>query len=257
VSIDILLFESKSGGHLLTGLRLGDSASVRRGCRRIAAVTGSSLRCTRGASAAAFLAAVIAAGTASASACRRRAPEPSPAVAAAPVAPSAPRPEPASASAGGYDFRPAERAAVEAFLRQHPDVRLATDDDRRAPDGGEDMSSLYGIYHPYFVRGDVNDDGILDFVIAFVRRDSDRDTPWFSIVVFSGRGDGGFAAGVFLERDISLADGDISLDRDAIVVTPDTSEDATRRYRWDPVRHRHVFVRDEDEEPERPPAAQT
>src|SRR5262249_4752649 len=81
------------------------------------------------------------------------------------------------------------------------------DDDRRPPDGGDDMNSLYGVYHPYFVRGDVNDDGFLDFVLAFVRRDSDRDSPWFSIVVFSGRGGGGFSPGVFLERDVSLAAG--------------------------------------------------
>ncbi|HEY1252127.1 MAG TPA: hypothetical protein VGH97_13135 [Thermoanaerobaculia bacterium] len=216
----------------------------------------SSLRRTRGAHAAAFLAVTAILGIAPA--CRRRAPEPPPPprVAAAPEAPH-PAPEPASASAGGYDFHPAERAAVEAFLRQNPDLRLATDGDRRSPDGGEDMTSLYGVYHPYFVRGDVNDDGVLDFVLGFVRRDSDRDSPWFSVVVFSGRGDGGFAGGVFLERDISLADGDVSLDRDAIVVTPDTSDEATRRYRWDPIHRRHVFVRDQDEEPETPPAAQT
>ena len=34
------------------------------------------------------------------------------------------------------------------------------------------MRHLYGVYNPYFVRGDLNDDGILDFVMAFVRRDS-------------------------------------------------------------------------------------
>ncbi len=194
-------------------------------------------------------------------ACRRRAPEPAPpAAASAPAprdAPPRPAPEPASASSAGYDFHPGEKAAVEAFLRQNPGLRLAADADRRPQDGGEDMNTLYGVYHPYFVRGDVNDDGVLDFVLAFVRRDSDRDSPWFSIVVFSGRGDGGFTPGVFLERDVSLADGDLSLDRDAIVITPDTSDEATRRYRWDPVRHRHVFVRDQDEESETPATSQT
>jgi hypothetical protein len=76
-------------------------------------------------------------------------------------------------------------------------------------------------------------------------------------VVFSGRGDGNFSAGAFLERDISLADGDLSLDRDSIVVTPDTADESTRRYRWDPSRKRHVFVRDRPEEPDSPPPAQT
>jgi hypothetical protein len=230
-------------------------------------VRESSLRRTRGAHAAAFLAVATVLGLAAA--CRRRAPEPpAPAKASAPTQPAAPAepfrpgaprpaPEPASASSAGYDFRPGEKAAVEAFLRQNPDLRLAADDDRRPPDGSDDMNTLYGVYHPYFVRGDVNDDGVLDFVLAFVRRDSDRDSPWFSIVVFSGRGDGGFSTGVFLERDVSLADGDLSLDRDAIVITPDTSDEATRRYRWDPARHRHVFVRDEDEESETPSTSQT
>jgi hypothetical protein len=231
-------------------------------------VRESSLRRTRGSHAAALLA--VAAVLGIATACRKRAPEPPPPAAAA-AAPSSsaappasggpdasrPAPEPASASSAGYDFHPGEKAAVEAFLRQNPDLRLAADDDRRPPDGGDDMNSLYGVYHPYFVRGDVNDDGLLDFVLAFVRRDSDRDSPWFSIVVFSGRGDGGFTPGVFLERDVSLADGDLSLDRDAIVITPDTSDEMTRRYRWDPSRHRHVFVRDQDEESETPSTSQT
>jgi hypothetical protein len=76
------------------------------------------------------------------------------------------------------------------------------------------------------------------------------------VVVFAGKADGGFDAGSFLEREISLADGDLSVDRDAIVVTPDVSEDLTRRYRWDPAKHRHVFVRDDDEESSSPPSSQ-
>lgn len=156
---------------------------------------------------------------------------------------------PARAGDAGYDLRPAEQAAVDAFLRQHPELRVATDADHRTSEDGDDVAGLYGVYHPYFVRGDDNDDGLLDFVLALVRRDSDRDTPWFSVVVFAGKPDGTFAPGAFLERDISLADGDLSVDRDSIVVTPDVSEDAARRYRWDAAKQRHVFVRDDDSEP--------
>src|SRR5262245_39866732 len=113
---------------------------------------------------------------------------PTPATAAS-VTPSPPAP--ARAADAGYDLRPAEPTAVDEFLRQHPDLRVATDSDhRRSEDDGID--GLYGVYHPYFVRGDDNDDGILDFVMGFVRRDSDRDTPWFSVVVFAGKSDGGF-----------------------------------------------------------------
>ena len=189
--------------------------------------------------------------------CARRGENRSPVASVTPIpaAPLAAPAEPARAADGGYDLRPAERAAVDEFLRAHPDLRVATDSDhRRSDDDGID--GLYGVYHPYFVRGDANDDGVLDFVVAFVRRDSARDTPWFSVVVFAGKPDGGFDAGGFLEREISLADGDLSVDRDAIVVTPDVSEDLTRRYRWDPAKHRHVFVRDDDEESSSPPSSQ-
>ena len=135
---------------------------------------------------------------------------------------------------------------------------MATDDDRRQSES-DNVKGLYGVYHPYFLRGDVNDDGVLDFVLAFVRRDSDRDSPWFTVVVFSGKEPSGFASGSVLEREVSLADGDLSVDRDSIVITPDLDDEETvRRYRWDPIRRSHVFVRDDAEEDEaREPAAQT
>ena len=157
----------------------------------------------------------------------------------------------------GYSLRPAERAAVEGFLRENRDLRVATDDDRREAEG-DDLRKLYGVYHPYFLRGDVNDDGLLDFVLAFVRRDSSRDSPWFSIVVFPGTAPERFAAGTFLERDVSLADGDLSVDRDSIMITPDLEEEeSTRRYRWDPIQRSHVFVRDDPEEDDERPQSQT
>jgi hypothetical protein len=191
-----------------------------------------------------------------AGACARRAesrtaaPVPTPAQAPAPSFAA-----PARASDGGYDLRPAERAAIDEFLRRNPDLRVAADADHRRAEEADGVEELYGVYHPYFVRGDDNDDGLLDFVVAFVRRDSDRDTLWFSVAVFEGRPDGSFAPGTFLERDISLADGDLSVERDAIVVTPDVSDDLTRRYRWDPAKQRHVFVRDDaSEEPASPPS---
>jgi hypothetical protein len=186
--------------------------------------------------------------------CRRAPAAPPPARTAPPAATPA---APAHAADAGYELRPAEKAAVDEFLRAHPDLRLAADGDHRTGDEGTGVDDLYGVYHPYFVRGDGNDDGLLDFVAGFVRRDSDRDTPWFSVVIFAGKPDGAFAPGAFLERDISLADGDVSLDRDTIVVTPDVADDVSRRYRWDPAKQRHVFVRDDaSEEPASPPPSQ-
>ncbi|MBC8645769.1 MAG: hypothetical protein H7X85_01290 [Thermoanaerobaculia bacterium] len=175
--------------------------------------------------------------------------------------PPRPLPAPARADGSGYTFRPTEQQAVDGFLGRNRDLRVATDGDRRsAEEEGGPVGSLYGVYHPYFVRGDVNDDGILDFVLGFVRRDSDRETPWFSVVVFTGRDRTGrpdFGAETFLERDISLADGDLAIDRDAILITPDLSEDSTRRYRWDPARRSYIFVREGEEAPEPPSVSQT
>ena len=162
---------------------------------------------------------------------------------------------PPRSDSSGYPFTAAEKAAVDEFLRRHPDLRLAADADRQHASDG-DVRRLYGVYHPYFVRGDLNDDGVLDFVVAFVRKDPPRDPSWFSVVVFTGRENAGaqtFASGVFIERDISLGRGDLSIDRDAVLITPDLGDEAVRRYRWDPLRRSYVFVGDEDEGDEETP----
>jgi hypothetical protein len=190
-------------------------------------------------------------------------------VSSAVSAPAASAPQAAELSArvpvahvdpGAYPFQPAEKAAVEVFLRQHTDLRVSTDADRQRTRDADDVRRLYGVYHPFFVRGDLNDDGILDFVLAFVRRDSDRESPWFSVVVFIGRSDSGgpaFQSGVFIERDVTLARGDLSIDRDAVLITPDLADEGVRRYRWDPLRRSYVFVRDDAEEDETPIPSRT
>jgi hypothetical protein len=197
----------------------------------------------------AFLIVVLAASAFAA--CRRdRAAKPETAVVTPPLGRS-----PAPVAADSYGLRPAERVAVETFVKAHAELRLSSDADARAADPA--LTRLYGVYHPFFLRGDVNDDGLMDFVTAFIRRDSPADTPSFSVVVFAGRAGGGFDAGTFLERDISLANGDLSIDRDSIIVTPDTSDDPNRRYRWDAVRKQFAFVSDDDDQPETPPVART
>jgi hypothetical protein len=76
--------------------------------------------------------------------------------------------------------------------------------------------------------------------------------------VFPGTAPERFAAGTFLERDVSLADGDLSVDRDSIMITPDLEEEeSTRRYRWDPIQRSHVFVRGDPEEDDERPQSQT
>jgi hypothetical protein len=191
-----------------------------------------------------------------------------PSLSAVAAKPAAKVPAPAQRSArvpvprtdeGAYPFTPAEKSAVDEFLRLHADLRLAADADRQDA-RYSNVRRLYGVYHPYFVRGDLNDDGVLDFVLAFVRRDRSRDTPWFSVVVFTGREDSGaaaFSAGTFIEKDISLARGDLSIDRDAVLITPDLEDEAVRRYRWDPLRRAYMFVRDDDEEEDTPIPSRT
>ena len=194
--------------------------------------------------------------------CRKaEAPKPSPSVDASGPARKGPLPA-ARAASGGYLFTSAESGAVDEFLRRNPNLRPATDADRKpGADSDAELRSLYGIYHPYFVRGDLNDDGALDFVLAFVRRDLGRGTPWFSIVVFTGRPASGaspeFSSGLFVERDVTLTRGDISVDRDSIVVSPDLDDETVRRYRWNPPTHTYVFVPDGDDTPDRPPVSQT
>lgn len=190
-----------------------------------------------------------------------------PSAAAAPASPSlesaehSARAPAAHGESGAYPLMAAEKAAVDEFLRQHTDLRLATDSDRQGSGSADaGVRRLYGVYHPFFVRGDINDDGILDFVLAFVRRESSRDTPWFSVVVFTGSGDQAgpaFHSGAFLERDITLALGDLSIDRDAVLITPDLADEAVRRYRWDPLRRSYVFVRDDDEQDDTPVPSRT
>ncbi|MGH9316646.1 MAG: hypothetical protein ACRD1P_06035 [Thermoanaerobaculia bacterium] len=168
----------------------------------------------------------------------------------------------ARAESGLAPFTPAERPAVDDFVRHNPSLRVATDADHVSSlEQDTDFKNLYGVYHAYFVRGDLNDDGVLDFVLGFVRRDSSAGLPWFSVVVFTGRersaGGPAFDPGTFLERDISLARGDLSIDRDAIVVTLDLEDESARRYRWDPARRAYIFVREGSGEGETPELSRT
>jgi hypothetical protein len=149
----------------------------------------------------------------------------------------------------------AETSAVRAFLTSHPGWRVASDSDARPSEDADDMAPLYGVYHPYFVRGDLDDDGRLDFVAAFVDRGKPAASPWFSVVAFLSDGRGGFRPPLVIESEISLERGDLSIDRDAVVVTPDLSEDDTsRRYRWNARQKRFEFVSGDDTEPDQTPS---
>jgi hypothetical protein len=118
-----------------------------------------------------------------------------------------------------------------------PALRVAEDGDAAPSEERSDLVDLYGTYHPFFVRGDLGGDGRIDFAQAFVETGS---RGWFHVAVFFGRADGGFEPPVWVERSVSLAAGDLAVERTILTIVPDLALDQARRYRWDPVESRFV-----------------
>jgi hypothetical protein len=147
-----------------------------------------------------------------------------------------------------------EEAAVQRALRGR--LRAAADEDAEQSDSRSGLESLYTTYHPYFVRGDLNEDGRLDFAQAFVRLGSGE--AWFDVAVFFGTADG-FGEPVYVEKGLRLESGDLSIERTLLVVTPDLGYDETRRWRFDASLKRFVDADavatepEEDESPEESP----
>ncbi len=133
------------------------------------------------------------------------------------------------------------RAIAEALIslpKDFPPLRLAEDADADSSDARSDLEDLYADYHPYFVRGDLDGDGRLDFAQAFVEKRAGG--LWFHVAVFFGKPDGSFSKPVWVERSISLSAGDLSIDRSLLIVTPDLSVDQARRWRFEPQERRFV-----------------
>lgn len=107
--------------------------------------------------------------------------------------------------------------------------RPATSLDSEETPERQDLENLYLEYQPYFVRGDVNGDGVLDFVTAYVAESG--EAPVFDIAVFLGQPGGTFSEPQFIERGTALSFGDLSIDRSIVVITPDLKTELTRRYR--------------------------
>ena len=132
---------------------------------------------------------------------------------------------------------PLEERAVAAALLSG--LRPATDEDAEDSESREELRVLYGNYHPYFVRGDFDSDGRLDFAQAFVRRDGPE--PLFDVAVFFGTPEG-FAPPVWVEHGLQLSGGDLTIDRSVLVVTEDVDQDVSRRWRWNPAERRFIDV---------------
>lgn len=162
--------------------------------------------------------------------------------------PSPPKPGPVDAHPPLWTH--AEKRAIDEAVRAASSaaakvaLRPALDGDATDSDEHRDLQATYGGYHPFFARGDLDGDGLLDFVQGFVERG--RTGVWFHVAAFFGRADGSFGSPVWVERSVSLADGDLALERSLVIVTPDLAADSTRRWRWEP--SERAFV-DPDAEP--------
>ncbi len=137
----------------------------------------------------------------------------------------------------GAESRAIASALATAESAGGPALRVAEDDDAAPSEERSDLVDLYGTYHPFFVRGDLGGDGRLDFAQAFVETGS---RGWFHVAVFFGKADGGFEPPVWVERSVSLASGDLSVERTILTIVPDLALDQARRYRWDPAESRFV-----------------
>ena len=161
----------------------------------------------------------------------------------------------AGATVPGWWWTVSEREAVERVTRK--EYRPALPSDAESTPERDDLVALYGKYDPFFVRGDLNDDGLPDFVQAFVR---ERDgSVLFDVVVFFGLEGGGFSPPVFVERGVALGNGDVAIDRTLVIVTPDLASDECYRYRFDAESKKFVDVDEasssagDDDSPEQAP----
>ena len=109
--------------------------------------------------------------------------------------------------------------------------RPAEDEDAEESESRQELQDVYVEYHPFFVRGDLDGDGRLDFAQAY--RYEVGGEPRFDVAVFFGNADGTFRGPVFVERGVDLSGGDLAIERTVLIVTPDLSQDDTRRWRWE------------------------
>lgn len=184
--------------------------------------------------------------------------------------PGRPPAAPAGAEPHAPMWTPAEKRAIDGVVSAAAAgaprlvLRPAVDEDATPTDEHRDLDAVYGGYHPFLARGDLDGDGRLDFVQAFVEKG--RSGLWFHVAAFFGNPDGTFTGPVWVERAISLADGDVTVERSLVVITPDLAGDATRRWRWeagerafvDPDKEPRPVVTDDDvpdETPEQKPRA--
>lgn len=91
----------------------------------------------------------------------------------------------------GHTLTTQEQKVLQNWLAEHPQYRVATDEDCDCVDGinrmkaglGEDWKPVPD-YHPYTATGDFNGDGVEDFAVAVIDRSKQKDK--FALLIFNG-----------------------------------------------------------------------
>jgi hypothetical protein len=110
---------------------------------------------------------------------------------------------------GGHTLTAQEQKVLENWMAQHPEYRVATDEDCDCADDIKKMKAGWGgkwkpvpDYHPYVATGDFNGDGVQDFAVIVI--DQSKQEKNFVIVVFNGPFKTEIASPAFFESGLDL-----------------------------------------------------
>jgi hypothetical protein len=110
----------------------------------------------------------------------------------------------------GHTLTAAEQKVLEAWLREHPNYRIATASDCRCAEDIQQMRTGYGgswtpvpDYHPYVATGDFNSHGVSDFAAVVI--DRSKSTKNFTLLVFNGPFGSKPASPAFVEPGLDLS----------------------------------------------------
>ena len=108
-------------------------------------------------------------------------------------------------------LEPDHRRVLDAWLKQHPTMRLATDKDCGCEEDIQRLRTQSGgvwkpvpDYHPYVAVGDFNGDKRTDFAVVVV--DTAKTTKAFTLVIFNGPFGAEAKSPVFLKANLDLTE---------------------------------------------------
>jgi hypothetical protein len=124
--------------------------------------------------------------------------------------------------AAALHIRPEHKRAVELWLTESPNLRVATIADCLNKGGLAATRKQFGRnYHPYYIVGDFNGDRKQDFAIALIR-DNKRETP-FAIAIFNGPL-GKNSVPAYFSEEWDLSDGGLFVGGGGILAGPFESD---------------------------------